>query len=357
MKLSGKAGSSWTGRLVVAIASIAVVAAACSEQTSAGPTGDGSPTASDTTWTFTDARGETITLPEKPERIVAWQDNIAALWDYGIRPVAYWGWQTLEDNPALKGEDVSGIKNITEDPTTYNIDLEKLASLDPDLVVTYHFVPPVGKETCCWRSETEETAVTAIVPWVALGPTEEQSRQSDNLEWHRAFAASLGATETTEGQQATADYEAAVAAVEAAAAANPDVQVLGMSVYEDVIYLANPEIISNWDFQDYSAWGVSLTGPTDPEATADYDGWWEDLSWETAKSKIDDDYSADIILLDARSTDSEAGVEGNPIWATLDAVEAGQVGTWYATGMSRLKLWTQHLQELAALIESAGPVN
>jgi ABC-type Fe3+-hydroxamate transport system substrate-binding protein len=257
----------------------------------------------------------------------------------------------------MAGEDVSGIKNITEDPATYNVDLEKLASLDPDLVVTYHFVPPVGKETCCWRSETEEAAVSAIAPWVALGPTDAQTRQTDNLEWHRLFAESLGATESAEGQQATADYEAAVAAVQAAAAAHPDVQVLGMSVYEDVIYLANPEMTSNWDFQDYSAWGVATTGPIDPEATADYDGWWEDLSWETAKTKIDDEYSADIILLDARGPYSEDGTAGNAIWETLDAVEAGQVGTWYATEMPRLKLWTEHLNELAELIGSAESVN
>src|SRR5688572_27009371 len=50
-------------------------------------------------WSFTDDKGVTIELPGMPVRIVADVNAAAPLWDFGIRPVAVFGWNaTLTDD-------------------------------------------------------------------------------------------------------------------------------------------------------------------------------------------------------------------------------------------------------------------
>lgn len=42
-------------------------------------------------WEFTDDRGVTVSLPKRPVRVVAQTTSAAALWDYGVRPIAIFG--------------------------------------------------------------------------------------------------------------------------------------------------------------------------------------------------------------------------------------------------------------------------
>ena len=58
-------------------------------------------------FTFTDGRGETITLDKKPERIVAYAAPAAALYDLGIKPVGIFTGSPLEEAPNLVGMSTS----------------------------------------------------------------------------------------------------------------------------------------------------------------------------------------------------------------------------------------------------------
>src|SRR5690348_13132494 len=48
--------------------------------------------AADGPWSFTDDKGVTVELPARPLRIIADVNAAAPLWDFGIRPVAVFGW-------------------------------------------------------------------------------------------------------------------------------------------------------------------------------------------------------------------------------------------------------------------------
>ncbi len=52
------------------------------------PAGSGS---SDGEWNFTDDSGKTITLPQRPERVVSYVPIAASLWDFGVHPVGVFG--------------------------------------------------------------------------------------------------------------------------------------------------------------------------------------------------------------------------------------------------------------------------
>lgn len=90
---------------------------------SAGPVG----------WSFTDDRGETITLPARPQRIAMQEDAAGALLPFGIRPIAVFGNDLITESPQFEGIDITGIEQFGAEYGV--IDLERLAALDPDLIV------------------------------------------------------------------------------------------------------------------------------------------------------------------------------------------------------------------------------
>jgi iron complex transport system substrate-binding protein len=69
-----------------------------------------------------------------PTRIIAQEDAAAALWSFGIRPIATYGYQPLSENPQFEGVDVSGVDTVGE--AFGEINIEKIPALDPDLIVT-----------------------------------------------------------------------------------------------------------------------------------------------------------------------------------------------------------------------------
>lgn len=80
-------------------------------------------------WTFTDDHGTTISLPERPERIVAYVGSAATLWDYGIRPVGVFGSLLREDgskNPLAGNVDPDAVAWLGEGGS--ELDLEALVA-------------------------------------------------------------------------------------------------------------------------------------------------------------------------------------------------------------------------------------
>lgn len=98
--------------------------------------------AADGEWSFTDDKGVTVTLPSRPERLVIDVNAAAPLWDFGVRPVAIFGWLATASGdfgPAGGRIDPEQVEIIGEGEAT--IDVEALVGLQPDLVITLTFSP------------------------------------------------------------------------------------------------------------------------------------------------------------------------------------------------------------------------
>src|SRR5690606_36059678 len=95
-------------------------------------------------WSFTDDKGVTVTLDAMPERLLIDVNAAAPLWDFGIRPVAVFGWN-------IYGEDDFGDAGGNIDPSTVEIagsstepaQLEWMATTQPDLIITLTWLPDV----------------------------------------------------------------------------------------------------------------------------------------------------------------------------------------------------------------------
>ncbi|MFC4011198.1 hypothetical protein ACFOY2_28505 [Nonomuraea purpurea] len=71
--------------------------------------------AGQSSWTWTDDRGKNISLTKRPERVVAQAAAAAALWDFGVRPVAVFGPHRLKDggrDPEVGEVDISKVESI-----------------------------------------------------------------------------------------------------------------------------------------------------------------------------------------------------------------------------------------------------
>src|SRR5690554_4855059 len=105
------------------VASAALTACGSSDDDSSG----------DAAWSYTSGNGDVITLDHKPQRIIASAAEAAGLMQYGIKPVAIYLAQPIENEPGLKDLDLDGIEIIGKE--WGKIDGEKAAQLKPDLIV------------------------------------------------------------------------------------------------------------------------------------------------------------------------------------------------------------------------------
>lgn len=85
-------------------------------------------------WSFTDDLGTTVELPATPARVAGLNDVVASLWNYGVAPVASFGQTSAADDVAFEGRDLADLQIVGE--SYGQIDLERLAAADPDLIVT-----------------------------------------------------------------------------------------------------------------------------------------------------------------------------------------------------------------------------
>lgn len=284
-------------------------------------------------WTFTDDRGVTITLPKPPERIVAQTTSAAVLWDFGIRPVGVFGPSRLPDgtNDFQAGEiDFNSVEVIGDYGT---LDLEKLVALDADLYVDLTF----GGDALWYLTEEELGQVEAIVP--TLGISMQKMSVLDSISRFEDLAVSLGVDlESPELSAMRAAFDEAEADLRAAIAEKPGLSVLVVSPAVDTLYVASPEwMVDLFYFREL---GLDIVVP---ETAAD--GFWELLSWEQANK-----YPADLILVDARNDQVVQEVQEVGTWQSLPAIEADQVGKWYAGAPYSYARLAPMMRELAELI-------
>jgi iron complex transport system substrate-binding protein len=287
-------------------------------------------------WIFTDDRGRTITLPKRPERVVAQVTAAATLWDYGIRPIAIYGPQRKADGTLepLAGEiDLDAVESLGE--TWEDFDIEKLIALKADLLIAQSY----GDQTLWYLEDDVRVLVEQVVPTIGIWAIDVPLGVTINR--FEELAVALGADpESPENVANRAAFTAAESNFKEVAAAKQDVSVVALGCDTDYVYVANPRVAT--DLQYYAELGMNLV----PIETEYY---WEELSWERANS-----HPCDLILFDNRSgAEALAIAESKPVWQQLPAVIAGQVGTWYAEPLLSRKAYARILDAMAAGLAAA----
>ena len=290
-------------------------------------------------WEFTDDRGQKISLPQRPERVVGYVSTAAALWDFGVRPVGVFGPQktsTGEKEIQAGNIDLATVESVGVVWDDFNV--EKFASLKPDLVVT----GLTGtKPTDLWAiTEDIGKKVTQIAPIAAI--SEYKVSLPKVIERYSALAKALGAdVDGATVTAAKADFEKASEELRTAAAAKAGLKVLVVYSDKDNVYVAKPEFFS--DLAYYKELGIDLVAGEGP------DDYWEKLSWEQVGK-----YPADLILTDTRTFSlPQSEMAKFPTWQQLPAVKAGQLGGWSAEPRFNYTLATPVLRSLTEAITRA----
>jgi iron complex transport system substrate-binding protein len=306
-------GAGFTRRSVIG-SSLGLGAAAA--LTRAGLSQEASPAASGE-WSFTDDKGNTITLPSRPERVVIDVNAAAPLWDFGVRPVAVFGWlaNPSGDFGAAGGRiDASHVEIIGNGEET--IDVEALVGLDADLLITLTFDPEDPDEYWSLAADGPLEQVRQVVPILAISGVIPDDQTTERF---AELAEALGADLST--PEIAADNERWKAAEEefkAVVAEKPGISAVYIAPSADMYYVANPAVAGDVSYA--RSLGLIIPDVTIDPANGDY---WEYLSPEEISK-----YQTDILFVSYRADLSIEEFTAIPTVAALPAVQAGQVFEW-----------------------------
>ncbi|MCG5212095.1 ABC transporter substrate-binding protein [Streptosporangium sp. KLBMP 9127] len=310
--------------------------AACGEG-SAAPTAGSSPSGG--AWTFTDDRGKKLSLPQRPARIVAQSGAAAALWDFGVRPIAVFGPHKLKDggrDPQAGQVDITKVESLGNVWDEFNV--EKYATLQPELLVSGMYV----KDELWFVPEKSKDTIEAMAPTVGVQVSGVPLVKviEKYAELSAALGADLGAPAVTD---AKARFE--TAADRLPEAAKKGMKVLVMAGGPDSMWVVNPKEHAGVSYM--RELGIDVVVPDKP----DEGGFFQTLSWENA-----DMYPADVILYDDRAQSMTlADMKKKPTFADLPAVKAGQVYPWRAEERFSYLGHAGVLEELLANLTKATP--
>lgn len=266
-------------------------------------------------WSFTDDRGRTVSLGERPTTIIAQTSSAATLWDFGVRPAGFFGPNVPASGstfPETGSMDVSQVRWLGD---YGEMDLEAAVALDAQLYVD---VVRVG-ENLWYLTAEEESRLAEICPAVGIAAARVSVLQT--VETFEKLVGLLGADLSSETQvTAKADFKHAEQAFRDAVAAKPGVRVMLLAGTADSAFVVNPEVVGDGIY--YRDLGLDIVVPEHPTASTGDN--FEELSWEEIGR-----YPADVILYDSRN--NVADLDDNAVWKSLPAVKAGQVGSWYGT--------------------------
>lgn len=302
-------------------------------------TAQGSPSASSGPWSMVDDRGVEITLPQQPERVVAYVGNAAVLWDFGMEVVGVFGPQRQKDGtpePAAGNVDLDAVESAGD--TWTEVNLEKLAAIDPDLIVT-----GIASGAMWVINDKQIDEIEQIAPIFAIEVYDKPA--TEILARYEELAVALGGDPSSPTlDQAKKDFEAATADLQAAIEEKPGL--LTMFTYADADGLYIAKVKDFPDLLDYRALGLDIVDAGGP------DNYYEMLSWEQA-----DRYPADLILADERSYSLQPDVlaADYPTWNQLPAVKAGQVGGWNVETILSYQGLAAAMSALAADVRAADP--
>jgi iron complex transport system substrate-binding protein len=309
-----------TRRQLLGAAGAALLLAACGgdddDAGDAGAEAGGSPTSGATTaerpsattapaagLAFTDDRGETVMFESRPARVVAWQTLVPALVELGITPVGVIAFNDLTTNPGFIDAGV-----VTDDlvavSTSYGeVDIEALAALRPDVILTYDLGGPLLQG---FTDDATQELAGQVAPFLALDSSADVETGIARMEELAAFlGADLAAPRLVD---ATGSFDAAVTELTALAAERPALRVAFGGPAEQGLFVA--PIGSYPELRFYRSLGLDVVdGPEDAV-----------VSWELAPS-----VDADVFLIDDRTTPDElAAFDAVATWNVIPAVAAGQ---------------------------------
>ncbi|GAA1504256.1 ABC transporter substrate-binding protein [Streptomyces synnematoformans] len=285
--------------------------AACGDSAS----GEAESGGADGAWRFKDDRGKVARADRTPERVVGYVASAAALHDFGIECTGVFGPTTLPNGePDVQAGDLD-VDGLTVIGNTYGqFNVEKYASLQPELLVTHMQEPPV-----LWYLPEESTEeITSLAP--AVGIRTSGTSLKTSIERYAELAASLGADLGAEKVvRAKSRFEKASQTLAKTAEDRRGLKVLAVSASADLLYAAVADDFG--DLRYYKQLGVEFATPENPGKS----GFWEESSWETVER-----FRADVIMVDQRTGNLQPDQlqETKPTWRRLPAVAAGQVIPW-----------------------------
>ena len=327
-------------RPALAAAALVLALAGCgSESGSTG--GDADPTGP---WSFQDGSGKTVSVAQRPTRIIAHAGEAAALMSFGIKPVGVYSDEPVKTDPNLKDLDLTGVTILGEE--WGKIDVEKAAGLRPDLIVGDWW--PAEKANSGFEEGVDEKSKKLAELAPVVGVSQGKSIV-DLAAGYEKLAASLGA-DVTAGPNAEQKkrFEASVEKFKQAVAGKPGLTVAAMSPADDLLYVANPEYAP--ELLDFQKWGLKVINPDKPDKGFPY---WENLSWENA-----DKYQPDLVLFDGRSFKPTSNAEWGkkqPTWFTIKAAKANAVVSWPAYWLHTYGHFATELDKLTTAINAADP--
>ncbi|MGW0203792.1 ABC transporter substrate-binding protein [Nonomuraea sp. NPDC003201] len=284
-------------------------------------------------WTFTDDRGKKAEQPKTPSRIVAQVGAAAALWDFGVRPVAVFGPHKLKDgskDPQVGNVDITKVQGLGNVWDEFNV--EQYIALQPDLLVSSMYI----KGTLWYVPEKSKDTIEQVAPTAGIMLTGRSATQV--IGKYEELARSLGAD-----MQGVPEAKARMEAATKELAQFKNLKILMMSGGPDAMWVVNPpeypDIVHLMDA------GLDVVKP----AKVDEGGFFQTLSWENA-----DEYDADVILYDTRTQSLKPGeMMKKPTFAKLPAVKAGQLYPWNAEAPYSYQGYAAFLEGLVANLKKA----
>jgi iron complex transport system substrate-binding protein len=292
-------------------------------------------------WSFTDDLGSTVELDAVPQRVAGLNDVVASLWNYGVEPVAAFGQTSAADDVAFEGRDLADLEIVGE--SYGQIDLERLAAADPDVIVTSVYptdssgaLDP-GQPLYGFESLQQQEQVARIAPIVAIAY---RGSAADVIERTVELAESLGADSATINA-AREDYEAASAQLTAAGERGITVLPVYATASDGWWMGKAPDDPS---LRLYSDLGVDFVDPGGDTY------FWETVSWEQVPR-----YPSDVILYSLRGGETPEQMRAQPTYPLLPAVQAGQEHPWKYIGMDHTAQ-AAYMSELAGWLDEARKV-
>jgi len=266
---------------------------------------------------------------------VAYSTAAAALWQWGVTPVGVFG-AAPQSDPALAG--FPWKKSAVVGSVYGEIDVEKLLSLKPQLIVSQWYPPPVNSPLFGFKDLTQEQTIGSQVPIVGLNghtiATNQISRFGD-------LARALGVnTKAGAVARAHAAFVKAAAHLAAVSKQKSNLRIIAVSGSQQYMYVA--KVVDDGDLNFFKHRGFPIVSAATSSA------YWDTLSWEQAGK-----YQADGIIYDARPFAMPvADAKKIPTFAALPAVQAGQVGPWEVGPVPTYQAYAKVMNNLARTIGS-----
>jgi iron complex transport system substrate-binding protein len=268
-----------------------------------------------TEWTYTDGAGVTLTLEQQPTRIASFADYAIGLLSYGITPVAIFGREDVASDRRFSDYDLSEVAIVGN--TYGEIDLEALAAVQPDLIITGIY--PTDRDGTldltqpyyAFADKEQQDQLAKIAPIAAI---EIGGSGEGVIEELNSLARALGVNDQVIAE-AKAVYDSAAAEL-TEAAANSDLELTMIYAGDSGIYLVKP--FDEPTTELYSSLGVKFTN-----LNPDGDFYWDIYSWENAAQTM----TGDVLLIFTEGYQAN-DLLAQPTFASHPALVAGQVYSW-----------------------------